>query len=97
AYELFAGHAPFHSRTPQRVLAAHMAETPPSLATLRPDLSPGLVHLVMGCLAKDPEARPQSAGELVRTIDAIAGRGESAPMPVLLMPGLAAFRRAVVL
>src|SRR5204863_10114350 len=37
AYELLAGRPPFHGRSPQRVLSAHMSEMPQPVAELRPD------------------------------------------------------------
>ena len=71
AYELLAGRPPFHGRTPHRLLAAHMSEAPTPLADHRPDVPRALADLVMRCLAKDPAARPQSAGELVQLLDAV--------------------------
>ena len=41
-------------RTPHKLLAAHMSETPQPVAELRPDCPPALAALVMRCLAKEP-------------------------------------------
>jgi serine/threonine-protein kinase len=66
AYELLAGHHPFAGRTsPQQLLAAHLAETPPPLNASSRGVSRPLAALVMQCLAKDPAARPADAGELL--------------------------------
>ena len=95
AFELLAGHPPFAGRTPQRVLAAHMGEAPPSIAELRPGVSPSLADLVMRCLAKDPNDRPQTAADIAHSLDAVTGGGIAA-MPPVLMHGAAAFRRALL-
>jgi len=69
AYELLSGHPPFHGRDAHRVIAAHIAEQPASLSTHRPDISRGLVSLIDGCLEKDASRRPQSARDILGTLD----------------------------
>ena len=83
AYELLVGHPPFQAGTPARLLAAHMSETPRDPRTLRSDVSPALAELVLECLAKDPDDRPQQAGDLVRVLENVTTSGSSAPPPVL--------------
>jgi len=75
AYELLAGRAPFASRPPSEILAAHIAEAPQPLAALRTDLPPGLAALVMSCLAKRPSDRPQTAADVRNAIEALATPG----------------------
>ena len=70
AYELLAQRPPFHGRMPQRTLAAHMSEVPHPLGELRPDVPRSLVALIMRCLEKDPEARPQRAADVLAALDA---------------------------
>ena len=96
AYELLAGHPPFHGRTPQRVLAAQMGERPQPIDELVPGISPVLADLVMACLAKDAEARPQSAAEVERALDSVTSASGMRAMPAVLMHGPAAFRKALV-
>ena len=74
AYELLAGRPPFTATSTQRLIVAHLTETPPSLAGLRPDAPPALVALVAGCLEKEPDARPQTAGEIVGLLDAASSQ-----------------------
>ena len=84
AYELLAGRPVFADRTPQRMLAAHMSETPKPIAELRPDTPALLADLVMRCLAKDSNDRPQAATEIARLLDTItSGSGMQAAPPVL--------------
>ncbi len=56
-YEMLAGRSPFEGETLPEVCAAILADTPPSLLTFQPDLSPGLEAVVMRCLEKDPTRR----------------------------------------
>jgi serine/threonine-protein kinase len=71
AYELFAGRPPFSGRPPQAILAAHVSETPEHVLKLRPTLPPALTALIMRCLEKRAADRPQSAAEIIHTLDAI--------------------------
>src|SRR5512146_2822115 len=85
AYELLAGRPPFHGRTPARILGAHMGEAPKPVADLRPDAPAALNDLVMRCLAKDAEARPQNAAEVITALNSVtSGTGMPALPPVLL-------------
>jgi eukaryotic-like serine/threonine-protein kinase len=70
AYEMLAGRPPF-SGSPQKLLTAHMSEQPQPLAELRSDTPAVLADIVMRCLAKEASDRPQSAGELAKTLDAV--------------------------
>jgi len=71
AYELFAGRPPFSGRSPQAILAAQVSEAPEHLLKLRAALPPPLAALIMRCLEKHAADRPQSAGEIIHTLDAI--------------------------
>jgi tetratricopeptide (TPR) repeat protein len=85
AYELLAGRPPFMAKTPQRLLAAHMGEVPQPIAELRPDTPALLADLVMRCLEKDADARPQQAGDIVRVLETVtSGSGHQAAAPILL-------------
>ncbi|HEV8497947.1 MAG TPA: protein kinase, partial [Gemmatimonadaceae bacterium] len=71
AYELLAGHPPFSGASPQRVLAAHLNETPTPLRAVRVDTPAALASLVMRCLAKRAADRPASANELLQALSTI--------------------------
>ncbi|TFH66299.1 MAG: serine/threonine-protein kinase, partial [Gemmatimonadales bacterium] len=68
-HEMLGGEPPFTGPTTQSILAKHLNETSPSLATVRPDLSPGVVLLVRKLLSKVPADRYQSATELLRVLE----------------------------
>jgi len=77
AYELLAGHHPFHEKkTAQQLMSAHLTERPKALLDQlsqddrRDPLARVLVPLVMRCLEKDPAARIESAGAILAAIDA---------------------------
>ncbi|MEO6486496.1 MAG: protein kinase, partial [Thermoanaerobaculia bacterium] len=63
-YELLTGTAPFRSSTPLSTIAAILRDTPPSLNAVRKEVPPTLAALVQKCIAKDPEARYATAGEV---------------------------------
>jgi serine/threonine-protein kinase len=71
AYEVLTGAPPFVKDSPQRVLAAHLGETPLPLATRRADVPPALERLVLQCLAKEPGDRPASADDVLRELDSV--------------------------
>ena len=82
AYELLTGTAPFHARPPHAVLSAHLTEQPAPLGERVPQVPPAVAALVMKCLAKNPGERPQTADEMVRTLERIDLSGDwRAPAP----------------
>jgi eukaryotic-like serine/threonine-protein kinase len=87
AYELIAGQPPFQGTTPARLLAAHMTESPRDLRSIRADVPAPLAELVMACLAKEPEGRPQQAKELVRVLETVTSSGDAAAVPAALRGG----------
>ena len=72
AYELLAGSSPFAGRPPHQMLAAHVTDVPEPLSKRRPQAPPALAALVMRCLEKRPGDRPQSADDLLKSLDDIA-------------------------
>ncbi|MES2304959.1 MAG: protein kinase [Gemmatimonadota bacterium] len=86
AYELLAGKSPFADRTPPKMLAAHLSETPVSIGSLRGDSPAGLNALVMRLLQKDPADRTQNANEVLRSLDSMSTA--SAPTLSLSAPGM---------
>jgi serine/threonine protein kinase/dienelactone hydrolase len=70
AYEMLTGAPPF-SGTPQAILAAQISTMPEPLRERCPDLSPAVAQIVERCLEKDPSRRPQSADDLLRSIESL--------------------------
>ncbi len=72
-YELLAGVLPFEG-SPLQIARANMAVDPPPFAERIPGLrvDPGLEAICMKLMAKRPEARYQSAAEVIDALDALA-------------------------
>ena len=94
SYELLSGQPVFAGRTAQRMLAAHMGEAPRPIAEQRADVPAPLADLVMRCLAKDPNDRPQTAGDIVRVLETMTSASEMSSMPPVLLGGPGMFRRS---
>jgi serine/threonine-protein kinase len=100
AYEMLAGAPPFAGRPAHQLFAAHMSEAPAPLGSHRPDAPPVLVAMVMRCLEKDPARRPQSAREVLQSLEGVTSGAHAAggllrrrwwaPAAVLLMATVAA-------
>jgi eukaryotic-like serine/threonine-protein kinase len=95
AYELLTGRPPFHGLSPQKLLAAQMSERPVPVTDLRPDTPPVLADLVMRCLEKEAQARPQRAAEVLTALDSTTSAGSQAAMPAVLLGGRGALRKAL--
>ncbi len=97
AYEMLAGHPPFHGLTPSKLLAAHMGERPKDIRGLRDDCPESLAALVMQCLEKEAPARPAGAMEIARVLETITSSGASTAAPAILAGGRIRFVRALSL
>jgi serine/threonine-protein kinase len=71
AYELVTGVSPFTGPSPRETLAAQLTRDPMPLHEVSPEIPRTLSALIMRCLAKDPDARPQSADEVLRELDSM--------------------------
>ena len=69
-FEMLAGCPPFEGDTVEAVRIAMQRGEFLSLASLRPDLPPALVSLVEAGLSHDPKARPATAIEFARRLEA---------------------------
>jgi tetratricopeptide (TPR) repeat protein/predicted Ser/Thr protein kinase len=77
AYEVLAGQPPFVRASSRQVIAAHISEAPRAISELRPEVPKPFAEVVMRCLEKDPERRPQSAGVILTALESVT-RGELA-------------------
>ena len=76
-------------------MAAILDRDPPALTTLQPLAPPLLDHVVARCLAKDPDERWQSAGDVMRELTWVAQTGATSTQPVsapVRAAGLSALR-----
>jgi serine/threonine-protein kinase len=68
-FELFAGRRPWVAVNDMEFARMLMTAPPPDLAKLRPKIHGELVSIVNRCLAKEPDARFQSAAEIQARLD----------------------------
>ncbi len=71
AYELLTGVSPFTGASPRETLAAQLTRDPAALHEVAPGVPRNVSTLVMRCLAKDPDARPQTADEILHELDSL--------------------------
>ena len=74
-YEMATGKRAFEGRSQASLIGAIMNAEPHALSQLAPLAPPGLERVVRQCLAKDPDDRWQSAGDLKRELGWISGPG----------------------
>lgn len=73
-YECLSGVVPFPKDSEAAVLFAHMSDEPPKVTDQRPELPGDLDDVIARAMAKDPEQRHPSAGELLRDAEEAFGR-----------------------
>ena len=97
-YELLTGRLPFGGDSAVTIALKHISDTPPPMSADGVQIEPNLENVVMGALAKDPEARWQSAEDFAAALEACRpyveaqrnGDGETAlaaaavPVPVVV-------------
>jgi serine/threonine-protein kinase len=72
AYYILTGRQVFEGDTVMQVFAQHLQAVPTPLSQRGPSaVPPDLEQLILSCLAKKPEDRPQSAAELDRRLAAL--------------------------
>ena len=84
-YEMLTGRKSFEGKSQASLIASILEHDPPPLTKLQPMSPPTLDHAIKTCLAKDPDERWQSAGDVMRQFKWIAnGRAtaEATALPV---------------
>jgi serine/threonine-protein kinase len=74
-YEMATGQVPFDADNLMGILTKHLYENPVPPHELPPpvDVPPALEAVILKCLAKKPETRYQSMGELLADLEAVEG------------------------
>ncbi len=82
AYQLLAGGVPFRAATPMGVLMAHASSPVPDIRSMRPDLPGAVSRVFERGMAKTPQERYASAGEMVGDLEVALQAGHSTtPVP----------------
>ncbi len=71
-YEMYAGVPPFRGDTFGELLYQHMSMAPEPPSKHRP-IDPALEQVILACLEKDPQRRPDSAKDLLGRLDQALG------------------------
>jgi serine/threonine protein kinase len=94
-FDMLTGRPPFEGNATAEYIAAHMSEEAPAPSAFVPDLPPIVDPLLARLLAKDPEERFQTMGDLVAAIEHVAARlsapgivvaGEAPMTPAMPLP-----------
>jgi serine/threonine protein kinase len=85
-YEMLTGRRAFEGKSQASLISAIMKDDPPVMSTLQPMAPPVLDHVVKTCLAKEPDKRWQSAGDVERELRWIAESGSEIGVPLATRP-----------
>ncbi len=85
-YEMATGKKAFSGASQASLISAIMSSDPPPLSAVQSMTPSSLDRAVRTCLAKDPEDRWQSAGDLRRELRWIAGGGADGPKVAAAKP-----------
>ena len=77
-FEMLTGRKAFEGKSQASLVAAILERDPPSITSLQPMSPPAADRVVRQCLAKDPDERWQTAGDLKRELEWIADVGADA-------------------
>jgi serine/threonine protein kinase len=101
-YECLTGSPPYEHGTEHAVLHAHLVDPPPSVTRLRPELPQAFDGVIASAMAKAPDDRFNSCGELAHAARAAAsgtarridgappGRADTIPSPPIPPPEIPA-------
>ncbi|MFL5587374.1 MAG: protein kinase domain-containing protein [Ktedonobacteraceae bacterium] len=86
-FEMLAGRPPFVGPTAVSIAMQHASTNPPSLRQFNPTVPPGVEHIVMRALEKEPEDRFQSAAEMLQALRQCAKELARASRSKRMSPG----------
>lgn len=85
-FQMLSGELPYQADTPIGMIAAHMSQPVPDIRVLCPDLSAAVQQVIEKALAKDPNMRFQSAGELASAVHAALTNSHLVPSATDALP-----------
>jgi serine/threonine-protein kinase len=80
-YSMLSGYRPYAGRTPAEILRAQLHDMP-----VAPPLAGGLEALAMAMIQPDPQARPQTAAEVMGVVDRLGLPAWNTPSHALVPP-----------
>jgi serine/threonine-protein kinase len=92
AFELLSGRKARQGRTPVEIAHQVATEPPPDIREAWPGAPPAAAEVLERAMARDPDDRPRSAGQLARSLDD-AFKGTAAPDPASTQAMAVPFQR----
>lgn len=83
-YEMATGKKPFEGKSQASLIASIMKEEPRPISAIQPMTPPALERVVRQCLAKEPDDRWQTAGDLKRELNWIVQGGSQVGVPAVV-------------
>lgn len=80
-YQLATNDVPFHAETPMAVVIKHIHEPLPLPRSINPVLPETVETVILKALAKDPDARYQSCGELAKALTQAVAQADGKTIP----------------
>jgi len=80
-YEMVTGQKAFHGKSQASLIASVIKEQPQPISEIQPLAPPMFERIIKQCLAKDPDDRWQTAGDLKHAIEWIAEGGSQVGIP----------------
>jgi serine/threonine-protein kinase len=77
-FEMLTGRQPFVGDTPMQTIMRHISDPVPDARTLRPELSAEVADVLVKAMAKTPDQRYQSAGELAEALSSALHKNRDA-------------------
>ncbi|HJS56575.1 MAG TPA: protein kinase [Vicinamibacteria bacterium] len=76
-FEVFTGRLPFGGDTAMKVVMAHIQQPAPAPRTLNPRLPVELEAVIVRCLAKSPDQRPEHVADVLKDLTAVSSQAEA--------------------
>lgn len=81
-YEMVTGRVPYQAETPMAVVLQHINAPLPLPSAIWPDIPEAVERIILKALAKNPDDRYQTAGELSAALNAAVGLTEEETRPI---------------
>ncbi len=80
-FQLLTGQAPYQADTPARVMMMHILEPVPHILKAKSDLPPAIQNIINQAMAKEPNDRFATAGEMAAALESIFASGTQPNRP----------------
>jgi len=79
-FQMLTGSVPYHSDTPAKVMMMHLLEPVPLLQKVKQEIPEDYQAVIQHAMAKDPDHRFSTAGEMATAIDSILRGEKTSPL-----------------